>query len=295
MNAPARFDVAATAPTAPTATPFDLDIVVRDRRFLRGQKAKRWWLNGDPIATAWFNALSATFPRGEAFFIESVRAFRDGADPKLAGEIRAFIKQEINHTREHIVLNKLAEDSGYDIAFIDKRVEELLGLLKDRPAYLNLAATMALEHFTAMFGRELLSHPAHLEGAEGELGEIWRWHSVEEIEHKGVAYDTWLHATRDWSRWRRWKVKSLMMVLVTKRFIGNRVKDMKDLLAQDGMTGSKVTARIWAYLLLRPGFLRRIALPWIAFFLPGFHPWNEDDRYLITKYEGAFTDALLPA
>jgi len=288
MNAPAKFDL-------DTATPSDLDIVVRDRRFLRGQTAKRWWLGGDPVATAWFNALSATFPRGEAFFIESVKAFRDGASPKLTAEIRAFVKQEINHTREHIVLNKLAEASGYDVAFIDRRVEEMLALTKGRPEILNLAATMALEHFTAMFGQELLANPAHLAGAEGDLGDIWRWHSAEEIEHKGVAYDTWLHATRDWSRWKRWKVKSLMMVIVTRRFVFNRVKDMQDLLAQDGMTGWRVKARIWSYLLLRPGFLRRIAGQWLAFFLPGFHPWNHDDRHLIAKYEGEFADALLPA
>ncbi len=290
MNAPAKFDL-----DTDTATPADLDIVVRDRRFLRGQSAKRWWLGGDPIATAWFNALSATFPRGEAFFIESVKAFRDDASPRLAGEIRAFVRQEINHTREHIVLNKLAEASGYDVAFIDRRVEEMLALTKGRPEILNLAATMALEHFTAMFGKELLANPAHLAGAEGDLGEIWRWHSVEEIEHKGVAYDTWLHATRGWSRWKRWKVKSLMMVIVTRRFVFNRVKDMQDLLAQDGLTGWKVKARIWHYLLARPGFLRRIAGQWLAFFLPGFHPWNHDDRHLIAKYEGDFADALLTA
>ena len=288
MNAPARIGRA-------TATPADLDIVVRDRRFLRGQTAQRWWLGGDPIATAWFNALSATFPRGEAFFIESVKAFRDGASPKLAGEIRAFVKQEINHTREHIVLNKLAEASGYQVAFIDRRVEEMLALTKGRPEILNLAATMALEHFTAMFGQELLANPAHLAGAEGDLGDIWRWHSAEEIEHKGVAYDTWLHATRDWSRWKRWKVKSLMMVIVTRRFVFNRVKDMQDLLAQDGLTGWKVKAKIWYYLLAKPGFLRRIAGQWLAFFLPGFHPWNHDDRHLIAKYEGDFSDALLTA
>lgn len=290
MNAPAKFDLDRASPT-----PTDLDIVVRDRRFLRGQTAKRWWLGGDPVATAWFNALSATFPRGEAFFVESVKAFRDGASPKLAAEIRAFVKQEINHTREHIVLNKLAQDSGYDVSFIDGRVEHLLQLLKDRPMYLNLAATMALEHFTAMLGHELLANPQHLAGAEGDLGEIWRWHSVEEIEHKGVAYDTWLHATKDWSRWRRWKVKSLMMVIVSKRFIFNRVQDTADLLAQDGMTGWKVKAKIWSYLLVRPGFLRRIFPQWCAFFLPGFHPWNHDDRELIAKHEGEFADALLPA
>jgi hypothetical protein len=289
MNAPATFDLPATA------TPTDLEIVVRDRRFLRGQSAKRWWLGDDPIATAWFNALSATFPRGEAFFIESVKAFREGASPKLAAEIRAFVKQEINHTREHIVLNKLAEASGYDVSFIDRRVGEMLAMTKGRPEIINLAATMALEHFTAMFGQELLANPAHLAGAEGDLGDIWRWHSAEEIEHKGVAYDTWLHATRDWSRWKRWKVKSLMMVIVTRRFIFNRVNDMQDLLAQDGITGWKVKAKIWAYLLVKPGFLRRIAGQWLAFFLPGFHPWNHDDRHLISLYESDFADAVLPA
>ncbi|GGD97309.1 hypothetical protein GCM10011515_16370 [Tsuneonella deserti] len=290
MNAPAKFDL-----PSPTATPDDLDIVVRDRRFLRGAAAKRWWLGGDPVATAWFNALSATFPRGEAFFIESVKAFREGASPRLEREIRAFVKQEINHTREHIVLNKLAEASGYDVSFIDRRVGEMLALTKGRPPILNLAATMALEHFTAMLGQQLLKNPAHLAGAEGDLGDIWRWHSIEEIEHKGVAYDTWLHATRDWSRWRRWKVKSLMMTVVTRRFIFNRVTDVQDLLAQDGLTGWKWKARIWAYLLVRPGFLTRIAGQWLAFFLPGFHPWNHDDRDLIAKHEGEFADALLPA
>lgn len=290
VNAPTTFDHPAA-----TTTPADLDIVIRDRRFLRGAEPKRWWLNGDPVATAWFNALSATFPRGEAFFIESVKAFREGASAKLTAEIRAFVRQEINHTREHIVLNKLAEASGYDVSFIDQRVEHLLQLLNNRPMYLNLAATMALEHFTAMLGHELLANPEHLAGAEGDLGDIWRWHSVEEIEHKGVAYDTWLHATKDWSRWKRWKVKSLMMVIVSKRFIFNRVQDTADLLAQDGLTGWKWRAKIWAYLLVRPGFLRRIAPQWLAFFMPGFHPWNHDDRALIAKHEGDFTDALLPA
>ena len=37
----------------------------------------RHWLGGDPYATAFFNALSAVFPRGEAFMIESLRAWQD--------------------------------------------------------------------------------------------------------------------------------------------------------------------------------------------------------------------------
>ena len=290
MNAPARFDTSST-----TVTPADLTISVRDRRFARAHTPRRWWLNNDPVATAWMNALSATFPRGEAFFIESVKAFREGASPRLEAEIRAFVRQEINHTREHIVFNKLAESAGYDISFIDRRVEELLGQLKGRPQILNLAATMALEHFTAMLGHELLANPQLLDGADPELADLWRWHAIEEIEHKGVAYDTWLHATRDWSRWRRWRVKSIMMLLVTVRFIKHRWQETAQLLRQDGLTGARWQLRIASYLLVRPGFLRRIAPQWAAYFLPGFHPWNHDDRHLIGRHEGEFADALLPA
>jgi hypothetical protein len=30
---------------------------------------------------------------------------------------------------------------------------------------------------------------------------------------------------------------------------------------------------------------------WCAFFLPGFHPWNHDDRHLIAGYDSAATPA----
>ena len=274
-------------------TPANLSITVRDRRFGRDSKRSRWWLNDDPVATAWHNALSATFPRGEAFFIESVKAHRDGAPPRLAEEIRAFVKQEINHTREHVAFNRAATEAGYDIAAIDRKVEEMLALIKGRPAILNLAATMALEHYTAMRAQQFLANPAHFAGAEQEAADMWRWHSIEEIEHKGVAYDTWLHATREWSRWKRWKVKSLLMVLVTGRFFKNRIADTLDLLAQDGLTGAKWKWKLAAYLLWKPGIVRQIFPAWLAYFLPGFHPWNHDDRALIGKHDSEFRDAVL--
>ena len=61
-------------------TPADLTITPRDRRFGRGMQQERWWMGGDPVATAFYNALSATFPKGEGFFVEAVRLFREGAD-----------------------------------------------------------------------------------------------------------------------------------------------------------------------------------------------------------------------
>ncbi|CAH0497484.1 hypothetical protein NVSP9465_02546 [Novosphingobium sp. CECT 9465] len=274
-------------------TPPDLTITIRDQRFGRNAPPGRWWLNNDPVATAWHNALSATFPRGEAFFIESIKAHREGAPPKLEAEIRVFIKQEINHTREHVAFNRAAEAAGYDIAKIDRRVEEMLALTKDRPVIVNLAATMALEHYTAMMAHEFLANPAHFAGAETEPADMWRWHAIEEIEHKGVAYDTWLHATKGWSRWKRWKVKSLMMLIVTKNFFTHRVEDTLDLLAQDGLTGAKWKWRLAAYLLWKPGVIRRVFPAWLSYFMPGFHPWQHDNRALIARADSAFADAVL--
>ena len=291
MNAPAQItlDRASAAPT-----PGDLTITVRDERFNRESTPRRWWA-GEPFGTAWHNALSATFPRGEAFFIEAVKAHRDGADPKLDAEIRAFVKQEINHTREHIAFNKLAENAGYDIKAIDERVREMLEMTKGRPEILNLAATMALEHYTAMMAHEFLANPKHFAKADPEVRDMWRWHSVEEIEHKGVAFDTWNHATRGWTPWRRWKLRSLMMLIVTGRFFKHRWEDSMNLLAQDGITGWKARWGLFRYLAFTPGVVRRIFPAWLAYFKPGFHPWDHDDRALIGLYEGEFDAALLPA
>src|SRR5690606_7714502 len=113
-----------------------------------------------------------------------------------------FIVQEANHTREHLALNRIAADAGYDMAGIDRRVEELLEMTRGRPPIVDLASTMALEHYTAMMAHEFLARPEHFAGADPDVAALWRWHAVEEIEHKAVAYDTWLHATRGWSRWK---------------------------------------------------------------------------------------------
>lgn len=291
MNAPVSID---TDLRQRAPTPDDLTITVRDERFNRGTNPRRWWA-GEPFGTAWHNALSATFPRGEAFFIEAVKAHREGADAKLDAEIRAFVRQEINHTREHIAFNRLAEDAGYDIKAIDTRVADMLALTKDRPAIANLAVTMALEHYTAMMAAEFLENPAHFADADAEVRDMWRWHAAEEIEHKGVAFDTWNHATRDWTPGKRWRVRSLVMVSVTARFFKNRWTDSLELLAQDGITGWKAKWGLFKYLTVSPGIVRRIFPAWLAYFKPGFHPWDHDDRELIKLYEGDFADALMPA
>jgi predicted metal-dependent hydrolase len=273
-----------TATTLPT--PADLTITPRDRRFGREVSAPRLWHGGRVEATAIYNALSTTFPAGEAFFVESVRAFRKGAPPKLAEEIMAFTTQEAIHSREHDAFNKRAASSGYDLTKLEAQVEKRLAITRAKPPVVSLGATMALEHFTAILAHQLLANPRHLAGADIETANLWRWHAVEEIEHKGVAYDTWLHATGHWTRGKRWKVKAKVMLYVTRNFLVDRTAGALELMRQDGVTGVRAWALLLSYLWVRPGMFRKIAGAWFKFFLPGFHPWNEDDRHLLRVYDG---------
>jgi uncharacterized protein len=274
---------------AASVTPIDLSITPRDRRFAREQKPTHWWHGGNPYATAFFNALSSTFPKGEAFFVEAVRNHRAGADPKLADEIKAFVTQEAIHSREHDAFNRSAVDAGYDLRPLEDRVQMRLDFVRSKPPIASLASTMALEHFTAIFAHELLADPRHLAAAEPEVRAMWRWHAIEEIEHKGVAYDTWLHATRHWPRYKRWKVKAQVMLIATRNFMLDRTLGAIELLRQDGITGRKAWLGMLNYMWVRPGLMRRTFRAWLAYFLPRFHPWNVDDRYLIKRYEAEAT------
>ncbi len=269
-------------------------LTVRDRRFARGKRER----GVDPVASAWFAALSCSFPRGEAMFIEAVKAHRDDVPEQLAREIRDFIRQEVNHSREHIAFNRAVEEAGYDISEISARVNRLVDDTLATPPFVQLAITCALEHFTAMFAHQFLKNPASLAKAGMGDPQLWLWHAVEEIEHKAVAYDTWLHATRDWSAFKRWRVRSLLMVLVTFRFLKNRSNDASELLRQDGITGWRAKWGLVSYLFAKPGILRKILPSWLGYFRPGFHPWDHDDSYLIEQYDGVVSaqeEAAVPA
>ena len=276
-----------------SAAPADLAITPRNLRFGRDEVRGRWWLGGDAVATAWHNALSASFPAGEAFFIETVRRFRDQVPAELAAQIDQFVKQEAHHTREHVAFNRQVTGAGYDIAAIDKRIADSLVQARTTHPVAQLLVTVSLEHFTAIFAHAMLARAGQqFDGASAETRAMWIWHAIEEIEHKGVAFDTYMHITRSLKPAKRWAIRSLVFFRVSRNFIANRVNDALALLAQDGITGWRAKARLWWYLLGTPGVLRQVALPWASYFRPGFHPWDHDDRALIAAHETAPTQVL---
>lgn len=266
-------------------SPSDLQIRVRDLKVDRALETPRWWLGGDPFGTAVMNALSLTFPDGERFFIQAVRRFEKDCPPELRAQVRAFVQQEGLHTREHIAFNELAARAGYDLAEPEAFIAERMALARSRPEIAQLAATVSLEHFTAAFAHLLLTRPEFLKGAPEDLARLWRWHSIEEIEHKGVAFDVFTAAIDHLKPLARWSVRRRAMILSTLLFTGTLRRVTLMLLAQDGITGWRARFGLFRWLWLKPGLYRQVLPAYLAYYRPRFHPWQTDDRPLIAEAE----------
>lgn len=152
--------------------------------------------DGDIVMSHIISSLSSVFPDGEDFFVRSVRNFRDEIDdPVLKEQVKGFIGQEAIHGREHRQFNDRLDELGYP----SKRIERFtdMGLrFRERilPKKANLAATAALEHYTATLAHTLLTKPeARNMIAHDEVRNLFLWHALEESEHKAVAFDVYRH------------------------------------------------------------------------------------------------------
>jgi len=176
--------------------------------------------DGDLVASHVAAGLSAVFPDGEDFFVRSVRHFRDEiTDPELKRQVTGFIGQEAMHGREHRAFNDRLAELGYPTKQVERFTKWGLEL-RERiaPAKANLAATAALEHFTATLAelvlsdeqtREQFGHPA--------VRELFEWHALEESEHKAVAFDVY-KAVGGTERMRVWTMNALRYGFVIGMF-----------------------------------------------------------------------------
>lgn len=274
------------APSNKTLSPDARPLIVpRGFRVARNTKRQRHWVRADPFATAFFNALSAVFPHGETFMIRSMAAWEERLPPRLRGEVSAFIEQEAGHSREHVAMNKALIEAGYDVEPLERKIKAFVRFFENSSDMAKLTATMCIEHFTAIVAAEVLKNPEHLDGSDEELRELWLWHAVEEVEHKGVAYDVWVYASRDWNPAKRYLLRSAAMLAVTASFFINRTLGQIELLRQDGFAFFPALKGILRSGFGQGGIGRNVLRRWASFFRPNFHPWDHDDRLLLAEGE----------
>jgi len=239
----------------------------------------RHWYGGDAFATHFLNALSSTFPFGEAFFVRSVLRYRDQiADPRLLDDIRGFAGQEGQHSRVHEQHVEMLVAQGYTALEARNRfVDRIARWHNRRTPMLSLSMTAGLEHLTALLARQILSDPQRRTGSmHPEMARLWRWHALEEAEHKAVAFDVLMQVAPSYSR------RVVMMALDTFGLAMETLDRMVYMLWKDGLLFKASTwSGGWRFLFGAGGFLRGMGADYRAWYRRDFHPNEIDDRRLI--------------
>lgn len=274
------------------ATPADLALRPRDIHFdvesAHRSAPEGHWLGGDPVGTAIFNALSLTFPEGERMFMDAVRNYRDRLSGKLLDDVKGFIAQEAIHSREHHMLNELIDRQRYPVAAIEEEVKQRVAFSRSRGPMGMLIATISLEHFTAMMAEMHAQNQDLFDTAPPEIERLWRWHALEETEHKAVAYDVYLEVTKDWPPFVRWFRRSMAMALIGYLFPRNIIRFAASLLVADGYEPRAAKKAVEDYVWRKPALFSRGWRTFFAYFRPGFHPWDIDTRDLTDKWKADF-------
>ncbi|HTD05451.1 metal-dependent hydrolase [Undibacterium sp.] len=231
------------------------------------------WLGGDAFRSQLFNALSMSFPLGEQFFIDSVRAAQPRiSDPQLLEEIRGFIGQEATHRHLHAQFNEQLFKQGLKYV-MEPWVKRRLRASKRLSVRSNLAVTMAYEHFTAIFADVVLR--GNLEQAAEPARTLWEWHAVEETEHKSVAFDVYEAIGGGYKLRVGWYVYVWLMFLID--VIGQTGNN----LYRDGHLFKPAT---WfsalGYLFGRKGLMWDLIPQGLSYLRPGFTPWQQDNSAL---------------
>jgi len=264
-------------------SPEDLEFGPRRQSFEIAEALASDWHGGSAFATAWFNAMSLLFPLGEKFFIDSVCHYQDEIDdPRLKAEIAAFRAQEASHRVQHQKYNELlCELRGYSLDRFEKLERERMEwAYRELSARRRLAGTVANEHLTAIMANDMLSNDDLLENADPEIAKLWRWHGVEETEHKAVAFDVFIAVGGTVSERRQ------ALILNTFFFFKDTMRNLCIMLQKEGKLWSlREWGRGFKFLFINPGMLRRVFRAWLSFFRKDFHPWQVDNRQLIENWQ----------
>ena len=239
----------------------------------------KYWFGGDPFKTRFFDAMSIIFPPGERFFMTTVRDFRDRIhDPKLLADIQGFNRQEAQHSLVHNQYNKRLRAQGIDVDYLTGKVEKVL-FDKYRTQFsreYTLAITSALEHFTAIGAHAMFDKRDIMREAHPNVRAMYAWHAIEEVEHKGVAYDVMQHYAHV-----GYRIRMAAMLRATVLFPHLIHSLLAHMLKQDGFSRAerlKLHLRGLWWVLKPGGFAAPIYKHYFLYYKPGFHPWQEVDQ-----------------
>ncbi len=151
-------------------------------------------------------------------------------DDRLRADVIGFIGQEAVHSQAHDDVLPRLRELGLDptpyTAQVDWFFEKLLGdrtLPPGRPRQWwlmeRVALIAAIEHYTAFLGDWVLNaEELDRRGADPVMLDLLRWHGAEEVEHRSVAFDLFVHLDGGYRRRvRTWAAAFTALVFLWQR------------------------------------------------------------------------------
>jgi predicted metal-dependent hydrolase len=279
MDPIGRISKGTIAPVGATFSGMGSAITVRRPSFDGWGELPRHWYGGQPFASHFLDALSSVFPVGEAFFVRSVLHYRDRIDdPELQIAIRAFAGQEGQHSQQHARHAERLLQQGYTgLGWRNRLADRIMQWSLRRTPRASLAATVALEHLTAILARRLLCDPERWTAPmDPRIAPLWLWHALEEAEHKAVAFDVLAKVAPS---------HALRVIQLAQNTVGLFVEIMDRTVYMLWKDGLLFRRDVWAdglrFLFGRHGFLRGLGPDYWPFYRRDFHPNDVDDGPLL--------------
>lgn len=163
------------------------------------------WSRSCPEFSMYINALAIHSPYFERFLGAVVRRAREQIeDPGLRADIGRLIGQEGHHAHNFVSMNRFLMGRYPRVARLDEEARRYFERALERDSFpRQLGFVAGYETFTYLAGMMFFDDWERLMGdADPVARALWVWHTVEEVEHGTVAFDTYRAVLpgREWLR-----------------------------------------------------------------------------------------------
>ena len=169
------------------------DITVRRMAFDFPEGLDPDFTPGSPERSYNFIGLSLLLPYLEPYLIRTMKEAKSHLmDSDLVVDLENFCAQEGQHYRQHIRFNRSLRLNGYPgLEELEEELEaDYQRFSRTRSIRFNLAYAEGFEALTTAFALFVLENPDELP-EDTSANELFRWHIVEELEHRTVAFDVY--------------------------------------------------------------------------------------------------------
>ena len=155
------------------------------------------YIAGNSALSYTHTALGLYVAHLEPFFVKSLRRVMDQIrDDALREDVDRFSRQEAQHYQRHVDFNKVVIAHGYP--GLEQRIDALRrdfeGFLADETDRFRVGYIEGFESYTTQLALQLLASGLYdHRRTQRAFGDLFKWHMLEDVEHRNVAFDVYQH------------------------------------------------------------------------------------------------------